>query len=267
MNQTAESDAKRAVIYARVSSEEQAYETKTSLDSQIESCSHYAKAQGWEIVRVVREEGVSGSKSLQQRPEGWKLHKLEYDVLIVAKLDRLTRNARAGLADVERLAERDISVVFVAEAIDTGTPAGRLFRTMLMAFAEFERETIRDRMMLGKFEAAARGSWTNGAVPFGYRWNPKTERLEADPHEAKMIKELFELREQGWTTRALTDYTHDRGHTISRATVQRILNRETYWRGYHENRMAPSGSGKPELFLYEADVIVEEPSWAANSGR
>jgi site-specific DNA recombinase len=184
----------RAAVYARVSTEEQA-QHGTSLADQVSRCRAYAQAQAWKVAVEYVDEGVSGAAS--SRPALDQLiaavHEGCVDVIIVAKLDRLGRSMRHLAAVLGDLDDRNIRLVSVAEAFDSGTASGRLQRNILGSFAEFEREQIRERSTSGLAAVARQGFWPGGPPPYGFtsepdEMNPKRTRLAVDTAEADVLR-------------------------------------------------------------------------------
>src|SRR3989338_9015880 len=132
-------------IYARVSTKEQ------NVENQMSELTKYCQARNYEIFKVYTEVGVSGSK--ESRPSFDCLmndaHKRKFDILLVWKLDRLSRSLKHLLNTLDTLNSLSISFVCYSDNIDTTTPAGRLMFQMVGAFAEFERSLIRERVKLG----------------------------------------------------------------------------------------------------------------------
>ena len=160
----------RAATYARVSTQEQA-DTGTSLDTQRDRTRAYVDAQGWELVAQYVDEGVSGAAD--RRPDLDRLmgecRDGNVDVIVVAKLDRFTRSSRHLANAMAELEDLGVGFASLAESVDSTTASGRMFRTLLGAFAEFERERITERMMEGHRRIIEAGGWTGGPPPFGYR--------------------------------------------------------------------------------------------------
>ena len=160
----------RAATYARVSTQEQA-DTGTSLDTQRDRTRAYVDAQGWELVAEYVDEGVSGAAD--RRPDLDRLmgecRDGNVDVIVVAKLDRFTRSSRHLANAMAELEDLGVGFASLAESVDSTTASGRMFRTLLGAFAEFERERITERMMEGHRRIIEAGGWTGGPPPFGYR--------------------------------------------------------------------------------------------------
>jgi len=143
---------KRAALYARVSTTEQAPE------NQLAALRAFATARGWQAVEYV-DRGVSGAK--ERRPgldvmlAAVRARKL--DVVACVKLDRLARSTRHLVTLAGELEALRVDLVALDQAIDTTTPAGRLLFHVLAAIAEFERDLIRDRVMAGLRRARVQG--------------------------------------------------------------------------------------------------------------
>src|SRR3989344_3665948 len=140
-------------IYARVSTKEQ------NVENQMSELTKYCQARNYEIFKVYTEVGVSGSK--ESRPSFDCLmndaHKRKFDILLVWKLDRLSRSLKHLLNTLDTLNSLNISFVSYNDNIDTTTPQGKLMFQLIGAFAEFERELIRERVCLGLKRAKEQG--------------------------------------------------------------------------------------------------------------
>lgn len=160
----------RLVAYIRVSTDEQAQQGH-SLGQQPQRIGAWAAANGHEIVAVVRDEGVSASVPLFDRPEGRRLRTLlaegHADGVVAQRLDRLFRSARDGLAFAEDFAaEHDVALLTVDGAIDTSTPGGWLTLAMQLVAAQYERlmDVQRARETSRSLRQAGR---VYGTVPYG----------------------------------------------------------------------------------------------------
>lgn len=190
---------KRAIFYARVSSEGQC--DNTSIDTQLERGRAYAISQGWTLDKVFIDGGESGKSTdrthFQEMVSYIKGNPV--DVLLTFKLDRLSRNLKDLLVFIDdELDPRNIALQSVTENFNTQSAEGRLFLQLLGSFAEFERKRIGERCMGGKKATARKGGWNGGHVPYGYR---KVEGSQYDfdlePEEAKVVEQIFKLYSQG----------------------------------------------------------------------
>ena len=186
----------RAAIYLRVSTEEQT--ERYGLDMQRSRCQKYCAFREWEVVEEYEDAGITGSTV--ERPALQRLlldaRNGKWEVVVVFKVDRLSRSARDLLAICEdHLIAHSKELASCVEGIDTKTSIGRFFLNLLGIFAEMERDTIRERMEGGRWEAARQGSWVAGGVPFGYRKETlpdKRHLLLVEESEAAIVRRMFE---------------------------------------------------------------------------
>lgn len=160
---------RRAVIYARLSVSQ---EESVSIDRQVEACTKYASARGWEVVATCVDDGVSATHNKPEQRLGWRsVLSLDvgYDVVIVWKVDRLARRVLDFLHAHEALKARQAAVVAVEEPIDMSTPQGQAFATMLAVFAEMEAAAISARVKGARDYLVRSGRAVGGTVPYGYR--------------------------------------------------------------------------------------------------
>jgi len=143
----------KAGLYLRVSTEEQ-----TTLNQEIE-LERYCKNNEIEVYKVYKDEGVSGTKT--SRPQLDKMlqdmRKKEFDCIIVWKFDRLGRSTAHLLQVLEELKHKGVRLIATSQNIDTDTPMGKFFFTILSGFAEMEREMIVERIRLGLKRRKAQG--------------------------------------------------------------------------------------------------------------
>jgi DNA invertase Pin-like site-specific DNA recombinase len=149
------SKLKRAVLYLRVSTDGQ------TVDNQRLALEAVCEQRGWEVVEVYADKGVSGAKGRNQRPGLDALLKDaargRFNVVLAWALDRLGRSLMDLLDTLSELDAVSVALVLHQQAIDTTTPAGRMFFQVTGAFAEFERGMIRSRVMAGLERARSRG--------------------------------------------------------------------------------------------------------------
>src|SRR5436305_627066 len=166
---------RRCAIYTRVSTDSGLDQDFNSLDNQREASEAYIKSQAHEEWKLVRDRfddgGFSGGST--ERPALQKLleeiRSRRIDIVVVYKVDRLTRS----LADFAKLVElfdaHEVSFISVTQAFNTTTSMGRLTLNMLLSFAQFEREITGERIRDKVAASKRRGIWMGGAVPIGYR--------------------------------------------------------------------------------------------------
>jgi DNA invertase Pin-like site-specific DNA recombinase len=212
----------KAIGYVRVSTEKQA-DFGVSLEAQAEKVRAMAVVQGAELAEVIVDAGES-AKSLN-RPGMSRLMSLvdagAVDTVIIAKLDRLTRSVKDLAELLERFTRRGVSLVSVAESLDTGTAAGRLVLNIMTAVSQWEREAIGERTRDAMHHKRASGERV-GTVPFGYRMAADGLHLEADPAEQVIISRIRELKAAGHTTRRIADELTRQGFTTRRGTAWRF---------------------------------------------
>lgn len=191
--------SERVALYMRVSSEEQ--RDRETIEIQREFLQEYCRLYGLEVAQVYADDGVSGTIPLHERPEGGRL--LEdakggkFSTLLVYRLDRLGRSLLVIVDAHDRLQAFGVALKTATEPIDTSNPSGRLIFQMLASFAEYERETIRERTRAG-LHRAFRGGRHFGVVPYGYRADDQG-RLQVVPEEAKIVREIVSNVAEGST--------------------------------------------------------------------
>ena len=219
---------RRVGIWIRVSTEDQA---------QGESPAHheyrarrYAEFNGWTVVEVYDLAGVSG-KSVWENPECQRMlrdaKRGHIQGLIFSKLARLARNTKELLDFAQHFEKHKATLVSIEEKIDTSTPAGLLFYTMLGAIAQWEREEITSRLKSSIGVRAKLGKPLNGLAPYGYAW--KEKQLTLVPSEAAVRREAFELflkhRRKGVVARMLYEkgYRTRSGKKFADVHIDRML--------------------------------------------
>jgi DNA invertase Pin-like site-specific DNA recombinase len=212
----------KAIGYVRVSTEKQA-DFGVSLEAQTEKVRAMAVVQDTELLEVIIDGGES-AKSLN-RPGMARLLSLvdvgAVDTVIVSKLDRLTRSVKDLAELLERFNRRSVSLVSVAESLDTGTAAGRLVLNIMVSVSQWEREAIGERTRDAMRHKRANGERV-GTVRFGFRVADDGSRLEEDPAEQGILSRMRELRASGHTTRRIADALNQQGFTTRRGTAWRF---------------------------------------------
>lgn len=211
--------------YCRVSTLKQAAEGE-SLDVQRRQIEGYAHMHGLTLDRVVVEEGISGSIPVAERPAAGPLFAdlAAGDIVIAPKLDRLFRSALDALRVVEDLKARGVKLHLLDLGGDiAGNGLSKLFLTISAAFAEAERDRIRERVSQVKADQKARGRYLGGKIPFGYRKGDEGQLIEHEGEQAA-IAEMIALRAEGKALRAIAATLQAKGFRISHEGVAGVLN-------------------------------------------
>jgi site-specific DNA recombinase len=190
----------RIALYLRVSSEEQ--REAGTIQTQRAELERHAAAHGFDVFDVYDDDGVSGTIPLHERPAGARLledaKRDAFESVLVYRLDRLARTQLAILDAADRLERVGVALRSATEHYETATPAGRLMFQMLGSFAEFERESIRQRTRDGLYRAHRAGKKT-GALPYGYTVD-EGGMLAIMPEEAVIVRQVFENIARGGST-------------------------------------------------------------------
>src|SRR3979411_488320 len=185
----------RCAIYTRVSTEHGLDQEFNSLHAQYDAASSYIKSQahaGWTLIRSRYDDGgYSGGSTdrpdLQKLLEDIRARKI--DVIVVYKVDRLTRS----LADFAKLVElfdaHGVSFLSVTQQFNTTTSMGRLTLNVLLSFAQFEREVTSERIRDKIAASKRKGLWVGGMVPLGY--DTKQRKITVNEPQAELVRSIF----------------------------------------------------------------------------
>lgn len=255
--------SQKALAYVRVSTDEQA-DAGYGLEAQEHAIRAFAESQGYELVDVIADPGVSGSTRPADRPGFMRVVDLAneqvFSILIVWKFDRLARSLEYAVTTVNTLQEQyGVVLRSVTEPIDTATPMGQTIFALLAGFAAQERMAITQRTLSGKREKAKRGGFVGGAAPLGYR-RDREGGLVIDDEEARVVRWIHGLRESGHTLQAIADVMNreniptKRGRRWYPGTVRYVLdnpkyegNVEYYFRWDGEEHILQRGQHEPIL--------------------
>ncbi|WP_336491456.1 recombinase family protein [Methylobacterium nigriterrae] len=264
MKSIAPAKALRCAIYTRKSTEQGLEQEFNSLDNQREAAEAYVKSQaheGWRLLPDAYDDGGYSGGSLERPALQRLLSEVQagrVDVIVVYKVDRLTR----ALSDFAKLVElfdaHGVSFVSVTQAFNTTTSMGRLTLNVLLSFAQFEREVTAERIRDKIAASKKKGLRMGGPVPFGYAVREK--KLVIDPVEAEQVRAIFarylelgclnalaaDLRERGVLTKVSPrrDGSSRGGLPFSKGPLGYLLRNRTYigevihkgqhYRGEHE---------------------------------
>ena len=262
----------RCAVYTRVSTEHGLEQEFNSLDNQREASEAYIKSQaheGWRLMRDRYDDGGFSGGSME-RPALKKLldavRARRIDVIVVYKVDRLTRSLADFAKLVELFDEHQVSFVSVTQAFNTTTSMGRLTLNVLLSFAQFEREVTGERIRDKIAASKKKGIWMGGVVPLGYR--VENRALHVVEEHAAFVRDLFRrYLEIGSVVRlkAVLDQENVRlpirtdgrgkmtgGGLISRGHLYKILSNPIY-----VGRLTHKGQVHEGLH----DPIVDQETW------
>ena len=263
---------KRCAIYTRKSSEEGLEQDFNSLDAQHEACAAYIKSQtseGWKPVRDRYDDGGISGGTLERPGLQRLLADIaagHIDIVVVYKVDRLTRSLLDFAKLVEAFDKAGTSFVSITQSFNTTTSMGRLTLNMLLSFAQFEREVTAERIRDKIAQSKARGMWMGGTPPIGYR--PDGRSLAIVEEDAAIVRQIFSRYAGLANVRLLADELDQQGirsparnaitgrafgdRPFSRGQLYRILSNPTYIA-----RIDHGGRSHKANFL----PIIEQAQW------
>ena len=213
----------RCAIYTRKSTEHGLNQEFNSLDAQREACEAYIKSQafqGWKALPQLYDDAAYSGGNIERPALKRLLREIQLgqiDVVVVYKIDRLTRS----LADFAKLVEafdaRSVSFVAVTQQFNTTTSMGRLTLNVLLSFAQFERELSAERVRDKVAASRRKGKWTGGTVPLGY--DAKNKKLVINKSGAETVRTIFRLYlERGSFSKLVAELDRRKIVTKRRAT-------------------------------------------------
>lgn len=230
-----ERDTVRVGIYKRRSTDEE--HQPYSLEVQEDRLASYVDSQpGWHIVKRFSDDASGGTTDRHDLQDALTAARNGHiDVLLVYRVNRFSRNLRDMVMLLDELDACGVVFRSATEPFDTATPMGRMLVQMLGMFAQFERDTIIDRVIGGMERKAAKGLWKGGKRPFGYQPDRTTWTLTIDESEAVIVRLIFDLYSADRLgARAIAKLLNERGHRTTSGQrwsgyqVLRALNNRVY---------------------------------------
>jgi site-specific DNA recombinase len=252
----------RCAVYTRKSSEEGLEQEFNSLDAQREACEAYIASQrseGWVVVRDHYADGGISGGTLHRPALQRLLSDIEHgliDVVVVYKIDRLSRSLMDFSKLVEVFDRNNVTFVSVTQSFNTTTSMGRLTLNILLSFAQFEREVTAERIRDKVKASRMKGIFMGGTPPYGYK--PKDRKLVIDEAEARNVRWIFtRFLEIGSATELAREVARrgirtPRGNAMSKNFLYRMLNNRAYI-----GEAVHKGTG----YAGEHERLIDQKTW------
>ena len=250
-----EKPRKRAVIYARYSSDNQRTE---SIDEQVRACKYYAQHTGqYEIIGIYKDEALSGYRNIHKRDGFTKLiadaeaHKFE--AVIVYELSRFARNASDTIVYTDKLKQLGIEFVSVRERLDE-TPEGRMMMLVITGVNEYFSANLAIEVMRGLKENAYKAKTTGGKPPLGYDLDADGHYI-LNPTEAEAVRLIFDMYLDGYGYTRIVEEVNSRGYRTKRGgqflrnSMYDLLRNEKYTGTFVYNKSITAKNGKQSAEL------------------
>jgi site-specific DNA recombinase len=269
----ADASRQRCAIYTRKSSEEGLEQEFNSLAAQCEACEAFIRSQrneGWVLVRTRYDDGGFSGGNLERPALQHLIADIRagrIDIVVVYKVDRLTRS----LADFARLVElfdaEAVSFVSVTQQFNTTSSMGRLTLNVLLSFAQFEREVTGERIRDKIAASKKKGMWMGGNVPLGYDANERT--LVVNPAEAETVRRIFALYRELGCVRRVKEEADRLGLRTKRSTTANGIERggKPFSRGHLYTLLSnPIYTGriahKGQLHPGQQPALIDDETWS-----
>ena len=225
-------------FYIRVSTTKQA-ETGYGEDLQETDCRAMAQIKKWNIVKIYKDSGISGTLDEKDRPALKELlqdaRDKKFDMVIIYAIDRLGRDTLIINDIIRQLSKSGVGIVSTKESLDSSTPQGKFVINLFAGLAEMDRSNIVERMKKGKEELRKKKGWTGGILPYGYKMVEK--EITIHEKEAHILRFIFEKHELGMRPGEIAKTMNSlnipsrRGVNWSRDSVKKIISREDVYQG------------------------------------
>lgn len=232
---------KNVVAYCRVSTDAQAGEDKFGIEAQKEQIMRYCAKNEMQISNWYVDEGKSGAK--EDRPEfdkliyGTDVQNPPVEAVVVAKSDRVARDINIYFYYKHELLRKNMELISVTEDFGQLGVFSEALEALVLVMAKMERENITKRTSGGRAIKAAKGGYSGGRPPFGYK--PVGGVLTIVPNEADIVRKIFKMKKDGATYKEICDVLNAEGKTnrsgtkFSISTIQTIFENENTYRGLY----------------------------------
>lgn len=255
----------RCAIYTRKSTEEGLEQEFNSLQAQREACESYIKSQkheNWQLLPNEYDDGGYSGGNMERPALKRLLQDVQnglVDIIVVYKIDRLTRSLMDFSKIVEVLDKHKASFVSITQHFNTTTSMGRLTLNMLLSFAQFEREVTGERIRDKISASKKKGMWMGGKPPLGYY--RKDKKIYPDEEKVGLVNNIFKKYVELKSTTLVKEWLNKQGHNISVGNLNCILRNKAYiglvghkgiwYRGAHQ------GIIPTELFEQVQNVMTD----------
>jgi len=250
----------RVAQYARFSSDNQRTE---SIDAQIRAMNQFCKQNHWQIVATYTDEARSATTD--NRPQFQKMisdsSKGLFDIVLVHKLDRFSRDRYDSAIYKKRLKKNNVKLCSVLERMDD-SPESIMMESVLEGMAEYYSKNLGREVMKGMNETALQCKSTGGIMPLGYDLD-ENRHMIINEHEAKAVKIIFEMFADGHGYSAIINYLNEHGYTTKRGRIfgknslYEILNNEKYTGVFVFNKAAAKSDNRRNNHAYKTnDKII-----------
>ena len=273
---------KRCAVYTRKSSEEGLDQDFNSLQAQREACEsfiHSQKAEGWRLMETAYDDGGFSGGSMERPGLRALLDDIRHkriDIVVVYKIDRLTRSLADFAKMVEVFDQHGVSFVAVTQQFNTTSSMGRLTLNILLSFAQFEREVTAERIRDKIAASKQKGMWMGGNVPLGY--DAKDRKLVINKAEAETVRHIFarylelgsvrdlrqELERTGIKSKMRQSANGETtgGNVLSRGALYNVLSNPVYIGEIRHGRLRHPGLHLP---IIERNVWDRVQAYLANN--
>ncbi|MEF2245378.1 recombinase family protein [Paenibacillus sp. IITD108] len=241
---------KNVIGYVRVSTQGQAKDGY-SLSYQQDEIQMYCDRQGWHLVHVFMDEGISGAKvdeeALEVEREGFQdmmtfISSNKVDYVVVLNTSRLWRSDIVKVLVHRELKRHSIDIQSIEQptySIFKKDPSDFLINGLMELLDAYQRLEITMKLGRGRNKKASEGKFAGGGIPFGYKGKRGSKKIVIDEKQAAIVKRLFQLKEefQAWSLTALAEqlneegFTTEQGKSFTKVQVKRILDRKSFYQG------------------------------------